>query len=120
MGQHPKSDSTQPSPVEQAILDEEVLRANRDLAAYFRGKRTEREARAALKIIRAFIRDRERLDTERRRPLPSVNRPGTARRRPTLDAIASTAARSANDGEPDLWRYRIPWVVNARPPKRSE
>ena len=27
--------------------DQEVLRANRELAAYFKGRRTEREARAA-------------------------------------------------------------------------
>jgi len=40
------------------IRNEEVLRANRELAAYFKGKRTEREARAALKIIKAFIRYR--------------------------------------------------------------
>ncbi len=115
MGQHPKSDSTRPSPVEQAILDEEVLRANRDLAAYFKGKRTEREARAALKIIRAFIRNREQLEVESRRPLPSVNRPSTVRPRPTFDSIARTAAMSAKDAETDRWRYRIPWV--ARPPK---
>jgi hypothetical protein len=50
--------------------DQEVLRANRELAAYFRGRRTEREARAALKIIKAFIRDRERTDAAERRPLP--------------------------------------------------
>ena len=52
------------------VRDEEVARANRELAAYFKGRRTEREARSALKIIKAFVRDRERLDPERRRPLP--------------------------------------------------
>ena len=37
-------------PDEQAIREQEVLRAHRELAAYFRGRRTEREARSALKI----------------------------------------------------------------------
>jgi hypothetical protein len=64
------------------IRNQEVLRANRELAAYFKGKRTEREARAALKIIKAFIRDREKLDPSKRRPLPGaqVPRPATARK----------------------------------------
>lgn len=64
------------------IRNQEVLRANRELAAYFKGKRTEREARAALKIIKAFIRDREKLDSSKRRPLPGaqVLRPATARK----------------------------------------
>ena len=55
---------------EQEIRQQEVLRANRELAAYFKGRRTEREARAALKIIKAFIRDREELDPGVRHPLP--------------------------------------------------
>ena len=46
------------TPGELAMRDQEVVRANRELAAYFKGKRTEREARAALKIIKAFVRDR--------------------------------------------------------------
>jgi hypothetical protein len=54
----------------QELREQEVLRANRELAAYFKGRRTEREARAALKIVKAFIRDREHLDPARRRPLP--------------------------------------------------
>jgi len=58
-------------PDEQAIREQEVLRANRELAAYFRGRRTEREARSALKIIKAFIRSRERMDPAKRRPLPA-------------------------------------------------
>jgi len=56
---------------DQEMRDQEVLRANRELAAYFKGRRTEREARAALKIIKAFVRDRERQDAKDRRPLPS-------------------------------------------------
>ena len=57
---------------ELAMRDQEVVRANRDLAAYFKGRRTEREARAALKIIKAFVRDRERADSRSRRPLPGL------------------------------------------------
>jgi hypothetical protein len=55
---------------EQERRDQEVLRANRELAAYFRGRRTEREARAALKIIKAFVRDRQRRDSRTLPPLP--------------------------------------------------
>jgi hypothetical protein len=57
-------------PGEQEIRAQEVLRANKELAAYFRGRRTEREGRAALKVIKAFIRDRERIDPANRLPLP--------------------------------------------------
>jgi hypothetical protein len=64
------------------IRNQEVLRANKELAAYFKGKRTEREARAALKIIKAFIRDREKVDPAKRRPLPGAEalRPATTRK----------------------------------------
>ena len=55
-----------------AMRDQEVLRATRELAAYFKGLRTEREARAALKIIKGFIKHRERSDAARRRPLPGL------------------------------------------------
>jgi hypothetical protein len=55
------------------MRDQEVLRANRELAAYFKGRRTEREARAALKIIKAFVRNRERQDAASRSPLPGAN-----------------------------------------------
>ena len=57
---------------EQEMRDQEVVRANRELAAYFKGRRTEREARAALKIIKAFVRDRERVDAKNRAPLPGA------------------------------------------------
>ena len=52
--------------------DQEVLRANRELAAYFRGQRTEREAKAALKIIKAFVRERQRTPADKRRPMPGM------------------------------------------------
>ena len=58
---------------DQVMRDQEVLRANRELAAYFKGRRTEREARAAVKIIKAFIRDRERRDATNRPPLPGAH-----------------------------------------------
>jgi len=54
------------------MRDQEVVRANRELAAYFKGQRTEREARAALKTVKAFVRDRERADSRSRRPLPGL------------------------------------------------
>ena len=72
MGQRRKAESAKDSDGEQEMRNQEVLRANRELAAYFRGRRTEREARAALKIIKAFVRDRERRDAKSRPPLPGA------------------------------------------------
>jgi len=60
-----------PRRADQDMRDQEVVRANRELAAYFKGRRTEREARAALKIIKAFVRDRERRHAKDRAPLPA-------------------------------------------------
>ena len=57
---------------EQVRRDAEVLRANKELAAYFKGQRTEREARAAVKIIKAFIKYREHIDAASRSPLPGT------------------------------------------------
>ena len=73
MGQRHNPGVTRESAAERAMRDEEVLRANRELAAYFKGRRTEREARAALKIIKAFIRNRERLDPADRPALPGAD-----------------------------------------------
>jgi hypothetical protein len=73
MGQRHKPGGARQSPADQAMRDQEVLRANRELAAYFKGRRTEREARAAVKIIKAFIRDRERRDAASRPPLPGAH-----------------------------------------------
>jgi hypothetical protein len=72
MGQRRKPDVTRESPAEQEMRDQEVLRANRELTAYFKGRRTEREARAALKIIKAFVRDREHRDATSRPALPGT------------------------------------------------
>ena len=76
------------APSELAMRDQEVLRANRELAAYFKGRRTEREARAALKIIKAFVRDRERQDVKSRAPLPGLA--------PSKPAAADRAAAAKN------------------------
>ena len=89
----------------QELREQEVLRANRELAAYFKGRRTEREARAALKIVKAFIRDRERTDPAKRRPLPGATaRPqkrasarkksGATKRRRRLPATEAVAIPS--------------------------
>ena len=72
MSQRRKASATREEAAEQAMRDQEVLRANSELAKYFKGQRTEREARAALKIIKAFVRDRERCDGKTRRPLPDA------------------------------------------------
>ena len=63
-GQHSET------PADREMREQEVMRANRELAAYSRGRRTEREARAALKIIKAFVRERERREGSNRPPLP--------------------------------------------------
>jgi hypothetical protein len=92
----------------QELREQEVLRANRELAAYFKGRRTEREARAALKIVKAFIRDREHTDPAKRRPLPGATAraqkraparktSGTRRRKrvPLTEAAATPSAPSS-------------------------
>ena len=86
------------SAAEQEMREQEVLRANRELAAYFRGRRTEREARAALKIIKAFVRDREKVSPKDRRPLPGAGSSRTAKPVP---------ARKA-DTKPEKRRRRSP------------
>jgi hypothetical protein len=73
MARRGKPGVSRQSDAEQERRDQEVLRANKELAAYFKGRRTEREARAALKIIKAFVRDRERRDTKSRPPLPGAD-----------------------------------------------
>ena len=70
MGTSRKRAGGDDAPAEREMRAQEVLRANRELAAYFRGRRTEREARAALKIIKAFVKEREKRDAGSRPPLP--------------------------------------------------
>jgi hypothetical protein len=103
----------------QELREQEVLRANRELAAYFKGRRTEREARAALKIVKAFIRDREHIDPARRRPLPGAapvqHRKNTAKRKasatsqrrrrtPASDAPVGAATASQSQTHEDRVR----------------
>ena len=83
MAKPPKRGAGGDSAVEQEMREQEVLRANKELAAYFKGRRTEREACAALKIIKAFVRDRERVDPKNRRPLPGAGSAKTAKHVPT-------------------------------------
>ena len=89
--QRQKRGVTRESAVERAMRDQEVLRANRDLAAYFKGRRTEREARAALKIVKAFVRDRERRDVKSRPPLSEAIVAGAAKK-PSKKAPSRKAA----------------------------
>jgi|SRR5581483_9926225 len=87
------------------IRDQEVLRANHELAAYFKGERTEREAKAALKIIKAFIRDRQDTPVDKRRPLPGMKplrvmkpkpRRGRAKKTETPEAPAAQTHERRN------------------------
>ena len=73
MGQRRKPGVTRESAAQREMRDQEVLRANKELAAYFQGRRTEREARAALKTIKAFVRGRERQDASSRPQLPRAH-----------------------------------------------
>lgn len=75
---------------EDEARDQEVVRATKELAAYFKGARTEREARAALKIIKAFIRNRERVAPAERRPLPGLAAP----RAPSADGRHAARAEA--------------------------
>ena len=75
---------------EGELREQEVRRANKELAAYFKGERTEREARAALKIIKAFIRYRERINPANRRPLSTA---------PSARATSSHKTRKAASSE---------------------
>jgi len=106
---HRRKSATPNTAASRELRDQEVLRANRELAAYFKGLRTEREARAALKTIKAFVRDRERQDAGSRAPLPGV-RPSPAstsgrkrsplrlRRGPTNAADIAPPATALADG----------------------
>src|SRR5947208_16071013 len=91
MGPKRKRAAADQSPVERDMRDQEVIRATRELAAYFKGGRTEREARAALKIIKAFVRERERLKPESRPPLPGTK--GTAKQAAPAPAKKRAAKR---------------------------
>src|SRR2546426_9710917 len=98
MGPKRKRAAADPSPADRDMRDQEVLRANRELAAYFRGRRTEREARAALKIIKAFVRNRERVDVRNRPPLPGASTAKTVQHgsTPKLAAVAGQPGSSGS------------------------
>jgi hypothetical protein len=94
MGQQRKQQSPHQTSAERLVREQEVLRANQELSAYFKGNRTEREARAALKIIKAFVRERESLDPGSRPPLP-----GCEPEKTTKPAIKrKTSARNGETG----------------------
>lgn len=95
MARHGNKAVSRKTATEPDKRDQEVVRANRELVAYFKGRRTEREARAALKIIKAFVRDRERQDPEKLRPLPGATGGGAAKRTITrqIQPIRKRAAR---------------------------
>jgi hypothetical protein len=82
---------------EHTMRDQEVLRANKELAAYFRGQRTEREARAALKIIKAFVRGREETDPKNRPPLPGLRAVKAAKRTAPRKPATRTRRRKPED-----------------------
>ncbi len=93
MDQRHKAGGTRESAAERAMRDEEVLRANVELAAYFKGRRTEREARAALKTIKAFVRNRERLDLSSRPPLPGADSAKTPKKLTNRKAASGGGGR---------------------------
>ena len=86
--------------VDEEIRDQEVLRANRELASYFKGLRTEREARAALKIVKTFIRRRERMDPAERRPLPGPKTKKASKLR--MRKARKVAKKSQSSADPAL------------------
>jgi hypothetical protein len=93
MGPRRKPGVIREHPTEQVMRDQEVLRANRELAAYFKGRRTEREARAALKIIKTFVRARERRDAGSRPPLPVAGVVKTRKGAATRQAASARVER---------------------------
>jgi hypothetical protein len=112
MAQRRKALVSHDTAAEQEMRDQEALRANKELAAYFSGQRTEREARAALKVLKAFVRDRERRDTKSRPPLPG------AKAAKTRKAVANRkAARDGGERRRPKPRRK---VATARPRKVTE
>jgi hypothetical protein len=107
---------TQESAVEQERRDQEVLRANRELAAYFKGRRTEREARAALKIIKAFVRDRERRDARSRPPLPGADAVTPTKKITNRHAASESGERHRRKARRKLQDT----VTKPEPPQSSE
>jgi hypothetical protein len=113
-------------PSEQERRSQEVLRASKELAAYFKGRRTEREARAAIKIIKAFVKDRERTDPANRGPLPGLTGGKAAPKDAKRHALSAgrrlrptRSRRHAQDrSKPDRPEPRSP--LNDAPSKKDE
>jgi hypothetical protein len=125
MGRQAKTGIVGEDAVEQEMRDQEVLRATKELAAYFRGRRTEREARAALKIIKAFVRDRERTDPKNRRALPGsestratgpvgADRSGTNEQKGRRQSKRGQAQNETSKSPPG---QEIKLVTNEAPPR---
>ena len=115
MRQQGKSGSASESAVEQEMRDQEVVRANKELAEYFKGRRTEREARAALKIIKAYVRDRERRETKSRPPMPG----GDVAKTPK-EATNRKAARDGGERHQRKRRRKHPAHSSKRVPPSIE
>lgn len=93
MGQRNKRSGSHERVVDHEMRGQELIRAKRELAAYFKGRRTEREARAALKVIKAFVRDRERLDPKNRPVIPGVRPAKVAKNAARLEAESGGSKR---------------------------
>ena len=98
MSHRRKPGVTAQNPSEQEMRDQEVLRANKELTSYFKGRRTEREARAALKIIKAFVRARERQEVASRPPLPAAR--AEKPRKETANGPPAKTRSGRNRGKP--------------------
>lgn len=127
MGQRHNTGVTRESSAEQEMRNQEVLRANRELAAYFKGRRSEREARAALKIIKAFVRDRGRRDAKDRPPLPGADVARTPTEIPNRKAARGRGERprrkprrTPQDRAPKSLKASIDPRVNSGSPQVSE
>jgi hypothetical protein len=100
MARRGKPGVSRQSDAEQERRDQEVLRATKELAAYFKGRRTEREARAAFKIIKAFVRDRERRDAKSRPPLPGVDLAATPKAITKATGVSKSRSGGRNRQKP--------------------
>lgn len=65
---------------EQDTTEDEVRRAHRELMAYFRGRRSHREALAALKTIKRFVRAQKKQHATVTVAMPSVRSGRKARK----------------------------------------
>jgi hypothetical protein len=106
---------------EREVREQEVLRANRELTAYFKGRRTEREARAALKIIKAFVKACERTPGETRPLLPRVRtaKVASAHERTTAPGKARHPRPRRNSPPTVLTTHEAGHETPARPDEES-